>query len=250
MPARLEITAVAKGLVPKLEQLVDIAAETKHGFTVKNIDDRGLSLLGLDATDGVAPLSERSWTVDLEPVANRSVREFVFPTLRAKFAAKPASADAPKPVTYEHYEDADVVDCAATVPLTRPVSPAGLGYWLVGIALALTGAIGYGTWRWNRRLQSAKLLPRHATYHSPQRLTPFTLLLLLKRIAGDVTLRLSPADAAELSQTIARLEQRHFAGQDSNGDSLSDRRMEHDLRPVLDHWLAIAAPESQLASVS
>src|SRR5262249_53580426 len=59
----LEFKASAHGLLPELNELIDLAVP---GFKVAKNEDKGLSITKMDAeSDEVAPISERNWVVNL-----------------------------------------------------------------------------------------------------------------------------------------------------------------------------------------
>jgi hypothetical protein len=219
---RLEISAAAKGILGKLEDVLDVSARVPAGFAIKDVREQEVEIVALDAAaDRVAPLSERSWVVDYEPLADANADEFAFPPAR----------DATAQSAYEHYADADLVECASTVPLRRSLLAGSRQLWVWGAAagaIVLLGAVAGILYRVRRR--QAGLTPV-AAYSYPAHVTAFNLLLLLRRIQADASQRLAESERASLSQTVAELERRHFApqAQHTNGE---------DLRGILDRWMA------------
>lgn len=69
-------------------------------------------------------------------------------------------------------------------------------------------------------------------YHAPDRVTPFTAVVLLRRMYGDAGLALSPEQKAALARAIEDLQHDHFARPEPTG------RIE--LQRLLDQWLALA----------
>ena len=117
------------------------------------------------------------------------------------------------------------------MPLHQSLLPGSRQLWLLAggagaIALA-AGLVGLFYRARKRRGKQAAV----ALYRYPAHVTPFNLLLLLKRIQEDASQRLAASERASLSQTVSELERRHFAPQTqhTNGE---------DLQSILDRWLS------------
>ncbi len=124
---RLEITATGMGLVPELDDLLDLettglsGAEAAKGEadSPSAVQDHGLDIGALDAKGpDVEALCTRSWTVDLAVDAKTLPAEFTFPAPRLAATT-----------TYQRYADADVVEVGSVVPLARARATA-CGGWL------------------------------------------------------------------------------------------------------------------------
>ncbi len=218
-PVRLEVIATAKGLIPDLDRLLDAGDGAVPGFAISDVEDHGLELASLDvAGDQVQPLCRRRWLVDLEPTGETAVEQFAF--LRAK--------DLPAALAYQRYDDADIVDAAAVVPLRTGVAARrtwlwlglGLGSLLLAVAVAMVCRFRL------RRSQQAD----GPVYGRPDPLTPFSLLVLLRRIHGDLAPDLPAGERRDLAETIDDLEQQFFRA----GAETSEAP---DLGAVLDRWL-------------
>ena len=137
--AQLEVTATAQGLVPTLDRLVDLGPGAMPGFRVAKVQDQRLEMKSLETAGGqIQPVTERRWTIDVEPdpAARTPPREFVFPA-----AAGPSIA-----MEYQRYDDADVVAAGPTVPLRTVLTARQIGLWIGGgIAVAVLLLIGLGT---------------------------------------------------------------------------------------------------------
>ncbi len=219
--ATLEIKATARGLVPELDRLLDAAFP---GFRIAKTDDRGLTLSRMDIEgDTVAPVSERIWILTLEPdQAGSPPRTLRFP--------KPRLEDLR--ATYKRYADADLVEVPAEVALTGlALRPDRAWLWAVGgVALGLIVMVAF----LRRRPESAPLAaaPR---YTVPAEVTPFSVIHLLQRVAGDPAVSLSPEQRAELSGAVTELQRRYF-GREADAASGGT-----ELRSVAERWVSTAA---------
>ena len=227
---RLEVTATAKGLIPSLEELFDISAGEDQpavsGFTVKNIEDAGLSVGGLDASgEEVMPLCERTWMVELVPRGQDVVREFRFPD---------ATVDTAE-VIYACYDDADIVDTGQVVELRMPTQAARQWLWLGLTALAGVVVLGAGSTFALRLRRRTKSQQQHPQYQRPDPLTPFTVLTVLKRLNGDKNAGLSVEQRAELSATIDNL-QAHYFSHEPDQPLGDDGSANGELEELLESW--------------
>ncbi|MFN0069550.1 MAG: hypothetical protein ACKVYV_18180, partial [Limisphaerales bacterium] len=216
--ATLEIKAAGRGLVPELSELVDLAF---GGFTVTNVDDRGVVLTRMDTEgDTVAPVSERVWLVSLTPSAAGDSLAFAFP--------QPRQADTK--ATYKRYADADLVEVSAEIAVAGV--PLQRGWWwfwaLGGVGL---GAAAFRVWL-RRRPAAAETVAAPA-YMVPGEVTPFSVLRLLRRMEADAGLALSSEQRQEIGASISNLQRRYFAP-----GAETDHRA--DLRALAERWVAAA----------
>jgi hypothetical protein len=223
--AQVEVMATAHGLIPTIDHLLNLGPGALPGFRVTKVQDQRLELKSLDASgDQIQPLTERRWTIDVAPdtEAHAPPTEFVFPT-----AAAPAIA-----IEHQRYDDADVAAVGATVPLRTVVTARQIGLWIGGgIAVAAIAALAVWAWLYaSRRRRVEHAGPK---YHRPDPLTPFSLVVLLKRIHSDGVIALSEGERKSLAATIADLEQRYF--QRSTAAAAPA-----DLSALLDRWLKAA----------
>ena len=219
---RLEIRASGKGLLGGLETVLDPAVA---GFTVSSIDDRGPTVASMEV-DGasVRPLCERLWQVQYAPSTGTTgaiPTSFTFPAVKAAGVT----------VKRQRYHDADLLDAAAVESLS-PRQPwmVTLRPWLItlGVALALAAV----AWLMRRRQLARPLTgPRHAL---PERLTPFTVLAVLRAVHGDSATNLDATGRARLATVIADLEQRSF-GRDGHIPA------EADLGALAREWVTPAS---------
>lgn len=215
---RLEISATATGLLPELEQLLDLSSIGKADLEIEQTVDHGLDVASLDTTGRtVKPLSRRSWTLELKPASHLPAEEFVFPTANKETFEN----------TFERYADADIVKASQSIKLSTPSKPASWWVWGGGGLFALLGIgiIGFLVYR-NR--QSSE--PTESAYHLPDRMTPFTALSFLERIRGDESISLSPSEQEELERIVQQLQQDFFR---TNSKELQ----EEELNQLYHTWL-------------
>jgi hypothetical protein len=207
----LEIKATALGLLPELDRILEVRAD---GFEVAKVDDQGVSVARFDpdAEQNVV-VAERSWVVTLTAVPGESPALFRFP------AAKVPQAG----LTFQRYQDADLVTVASEVDLEMAYGGSGLWWlWLAiggGVLLLLTVLLVL--WLGLRRPHPKQV----GRWPLPRTLTPFTVLGLLRRIDQEDSL--AEPQRQELREAIALLERRYFAG---------DGNSELDLRGLAEAW--------------
>jgi hypothetical protein len=205
----LEVKATARGLVPELDELLDLSPEA---FEVVEREDHGVSVVKFDE-EGDRVLSERTWTIAMrarEGLA-KLPDSFTFGAPRIETASN------------EHfrYVDADLASVGPTVSLERSYGkPRRTWMWSIPAAL-LAGAAAFLGWR---RLQRPRALAR-ARFQIPERLTPFTVLGLLRDIEANDGL--APEQRSQLARDIERLE-RHYFGEEG--------REEPDLLRIAEGW--------------
>ncbi len=198
----LEIKAKALGLVPSLDEVVELAPA--H-FDVVTTDDQGVSVTKFDEeSDETAVVSERTWMVSMR--AKEDLEE-----LPESFEfAEPRVADAE--VLYQRYVDADLESVERAIALEKRYGERGAGAalaWLGGaLALALIGGGAF----WFLRRRDTVLVPQ-ARYRLPERVSPFTVIGLLRHIESTNGIGASERD--ELQRHIEELEQ-HYFGDEGN----------------------------------
>ena len=197
----LEVKAVGRGLIPPLEDLVDLKFDD---FEVTGVEDNKLSVSKFDPdSPQPAVLSEHLWTVSLKDGNDASVRKdraFRFASARVE----------PKETFYQRYDDADLKAVEQTVVLTQNYDkPVASDYRLLASVivgfLCLAGIAGYFLYR-----SGTSAIPLSAAlWQVPEDITPFSVLTLLKSIEKNNGM---PAHAhAELTQSIAQIERYYFA---------------------------------------
>jgi hypothetical protein len=222
--AQLEVVAEARGIIPPLDRLIEIGDGSLPGFRVARTQDQGLELKSLDtAGERICPVCERRWLLDLEPAGDVAVAQFAFPKARAAATA----------MTYQHYSDADIVDAASTVPL-RAGAFSGRAWVVPLVAVIVVVASAIVVFRRTRRRFAA---PAGPCYRRPEPLTPFTLLVLLRRINQDQSVTLAEADRRSLEESIAGMERQFF-------ERAAESSVALELAAVADRWLT-AVGDSQ-----
>jgi len=211
----LEIKAVARGLVPPLDAIVDARAP---GFEVVKADDQGLSVSRFDPdSEANAVLSERTWLVTMQAAQSLPDRPatYTFPAPKVETAE----------TTYQRYVDADLAKVGPVVNLEeRYGDPSQARLWwtlgLAGVALAVGAGLLV------RVLRPRKPKAVAERYAMPDPVTPFTVLGLLRDIHHHNGL--SAPKKQELAASIRTLEAHYFAGPTSDAP---------DLRQIAETWL-------------
>ncbi len=194
--ASIEIQADGKGILPEPDRLLDLEVP---GFTRVKIDDQGLVVTAIDpASPDAAALCQRRFQAHYQRRSGDATAEFRFPVARI------AGTEA----VYKRYVDADIVDAIANVPLDLGAIPRERWSRVVAAAVAVVGLASLWWWLRQSRRPVVASGPRHAR---PGKLTPFTVLSLLKRIDGDASLGLAERQREELRARIAELDRRFFA---------------------------------------
>jgi hypothetical protein len=215
----VEVKASGLGLVGDLDEVLRLAPE---GFDIAKVEDQGLSVARFDPdSDENAIQSERTWLVRLETRQGQgpAPRTFQFGT---------ALVDGTE-MTYQRYQDADLANAEAVTSLEHEYSgPARVWLWVLGSsvvgAMAVMAIVLALVVR--RRPRAAAGLPLPAT------LTPFTLLVFLRRVRQGGKVPVSERD--ELDHIIADLERRYFA--DEAGASGAP-----NLREMAERWARAGA---------
>jgi hypothetical protein len=202
----LEVHAKAKGLVPSLDSILELAPP---GFVVAETADQGVSVTQFDQEgDGIDVLSERTWLLTLRAADDLAElpAEFRFGT--------PKVAEAK--LEYQRFVDADLAAVGPLVALERSYGERGAGAlrpWLIG-SLAVLGAGGVCFWLLRARRRTA---PVAARFRVPEPITPFTVLGLLR----DIQARngIAAQELRELELAIQSIERGYFAD-DGEGPEL------------------------------
>jgi hypothetical protein len=233
----LELSATASGLVPELEDLIDLSAlraqlpvariDAHEGTAVREINSWG---------DRVHAVSQRRWTIALDGSSllksPRSIRLHL-----------PAPKIADASVKYQSYTDMDLVD------LTEPVALVGSGaldsqeqsqtatawwtaYAAVGGGAVLVLLLGLVV-AIRVRGHGERPLRARDVFHMPARVDAFVVVQLLRALGASDLVRLSEAQQAQMRQEIERIQGACFG---DNGNGLSDG----ELRAVAKKWLKTA----------
>jgi len=180
----VEISASAKGLVPPLEEIIELSRDR---FEVVSVDDQGVLPTRFDPdSDEVQIVSERGWSVEYRAKENETdVTEFSFGESKVDDAE----------VKFQRYDDVDLVDSEQVVSLERQYSNAVVG-------LALLAAVAFAF------VYKRPVVEPAAKFTMPEDVNPFTVLTLLR----DIRQRNGIADdkAIELESSIEEVERSWF----------------------------------------
>jgi len=191
----LEVKATAHGLLPRLDDLLDLAPA---GFTVANVDDTGPQVTRFDPEGAVDEIeTQRTWNVVLR--AQDGLPE---PPKTFRFA----TARLPEvKLVRQRYADADLVAAAAEIELDASYGqPRARWPWYAGGGAALLLLAGLGFALLRRRPAAVD-----AGLRVPDQVTAFTVLGLLRTIRSQPGL--DDATALELDAAIGRVESGFFA---------------------------------------
>ena len=209
----VEISATAKGLVPNLEDIIDLKREN---FELVAVDDQGVNPTSFEKdTDEIQIVSDRSWTVEYKAAESA-------PTVES-FAFSDASLEGAT-VAFQRYEDADLVEAEQQVALERSYASVSWRflYWLVPLiafSLVAIAAVWYSL-----KKPAEDMGERFAM---PDDVNPFTVLSLLKDIRSRNGI--SHEQGVELESSIHRIEEHYF------GDETEESP--DDLASVAETWL-------------
>ena len=207
----LEIKVQAQGLVPSLDQILELAPPD---FTVEKIDDQKVSVARFgDDEEGI--LSERLWLIDLK------AKEGVTEAKNFRFA-EPKVADAQS--VYQRYDDADLVTADIDVNLLANYGDEkGFPWmWLLGgMGVLVLGFAGFKT------LGGLPEEPAEESMVLPAEITPFTVIGLLRKVRSAPNL--PQAQREEIDATVLRIE-RYYFGQNAEGE-------QPDLPTIARDWL-------------
>jgi hypothetical protein len=193
----VEVSATSKGLVPELDQIIDLRRE---GFTLVSVDDQGVSPTSFDTEgDGIQILSDRSWRLEYAAKQDKSSPSvFAF--------AEPKMPDVA--AKFQRYEDADLVEVSKEVALEKKYAANSWRFlkWLVPlVAIGLFAATGLVIYRHRPKKIEAR------RFFVPAEINPFTVWSLLQ----DIKTRngIDREQGNELQETIQLIERSYFADQ-------------------------------------
>jgi len=235
----LEIKATATGLVPELDQLLDLGV-LKKAVAVRNINPHeGLQVKEINTWgDEVAPRSERLWTIALDgdPIREADApTELQLPPAKSKDVA----------VLYQTYRDMDLATLEQpSVKLGRTPTIAGaiakvaprLAPWqLAAGGTGLAVLIGGFIFALAKRGGPAKERPLRArdVFKMPGEVDGFAVVALLRRMGASPLVKLRDKQQQELQQDLQRVQQACFG-------SSKGVMSETDLRSVAEKWLRAA----------
>ena len=235
----LEIKAVGSGLVPELDELLNLDGLKKAvGVRQVNAHD-GLQLKELNTWgEQVGPRSERLWSLSLNGDAIRAAEgptDFLFPPVKSKDYK----------LVCQTYKDMDLTTLGEpSVRLARTEAAAAGGVVLkqprnpylwpgVGVAIGLVlGGLIYALGK-HREDEGERPLRARDVFKMPTEIDGFAVVALLRRLRTSPLVQLGDAQRQELQQDLQRVQQTCFGG---NGSKMS----EADLRGLADKWLRAA----------
>ncbi len=228
----LEVKATASGLVPDIEQLLDL--KSANTVAIKNINAReGLQITELNTwADQVAPKSERIWTISLDGDqvrASDTPITFHFPQPKAKDAI----------VSYSSYTDMNLTtlkepavqvgrtmtakEVAIVASKSPYLWPSIIGGAVLALALILWLALR-GKGKTERPLRARDV------FTMPKEVDGFAVVALLRRLCSSPLVKLKETQQSELQTDLKRVEAACFG---SSAGAMS----ETDLRGVASKWL-------------
>lgn len=228
----LEVAATASGLVPDLDDLLDLGplagvAKVRQVTAVDPLMVKELNTWG----DKVAPRTERRWSVSLDGDAIRAAdkaTDVPFPTVKA----------ANTTTVWRTYQDIDpVVLTKASVLLDRVKVAQGAGYvppvaedyslYLYG-GLAVVAA--FVAWLIFRKRDTGPRPPRaRDVFKLPATIDGFAVVALLRKLGASPLVKFTAAQQSELKQDIERVQTGCFGGASTLSES--------DLKALAEKWL-------------
>ena len=209
----VEIKAVARGLVPDVNEVVTL---DQPGFEREKIEDQGVSVTKFDQDSPATKIdSERTWLVTYRAAAGQTK-----PPSSFRFAS--AKVDDAL-MTFQRYVDADLAKVGEEVSLEERYERARYGWlwWSLGGLLVVAFAvIAFRVFRSGPKRAAA------TRFRMPERVTPFSVLGLLRDIQQNNGL--AAPDVQELAGSIEGIERHYFA--ESGGEPV-------DLERVAETWI-------------
>ena len=206
----LEVKASAQGLVPKLDDILDLAPQ---GFDLVETEDEGVSVSRFDPdSDDTVVVTERTWMVTMQAQADLAERPTAF-----QFGA--AKRDVEE-IIYQRYDDADLLSVEREISLVEQYGETSYA-WIWPIAGALViGVVLVGGFALTRRRAPETVVSR---LELPDTITPFTVLGLLRQIERNNGF--DGNGKQELNRCINRLEEHYFflgEGEEPNLEEIAE----------------------------
>ena len=214
----MEVTAKAEGLIPSLDQLIDLDLEDWE-IVEGGISDQGCLPSSFDMeSPRIQILSDRSWSVEYKAKDEAAeANEFVFSDVKVEA----------KENKIQRYEDADLVAAESTIQLSKDLAKPNYTWLWISIplvCLALIGIIALAYFR-PETTQQAK-----EGFEVPEDVNAFTVLSLLKDIKR--TNGIDQQQKEELDVSINRIEKFYF-GEDKDVEA-------EDLMSLASTWVSKA----------
>lgn len=214
----MEVTAKAEGLIPRLDQLIDLEMDDWE-IVEGGISDQGCLPSSFDMeSPRIQILSDRSWSVEYKVKDEAAeANEFVFSDVKAEA----------KESKIQRYEDADLVAAEPVIQLSKDLAKPNYTWLWISIPLAcvaLTGIIALAFFRPQAKQQVKE------GFQVPEEVNAFTVLSLLKDIKR--TNGIDQQQKEELDVSINRIEQFYF-GEDKEVEA-------EDLESLASTWVSNA----------
>ena len=214
----MEVTAKAEGLIPRLDQLIDLELEDWE-IVEGGISDQGCLPTSFDMeSPRIQILSDRSWSVEYKVKDEAAeANEFVFSDVKAEA----------KENKIQRYEDADLVDAEPVIQLSKDLAKPNYTWIFISIPLALlalTGIVALAFFRPQAKQETKE------PFEIPEEVNAFTVLSLLKDIKR--TNGIDQQQKEELDMSINRIERLYF-GEDKDIEA-------EDLASLASTWVSNA----------
>ena len=212
----MEVTASGEGLIPPLDQLVDL--ELDDWTVVKDgIADQGCLPTSFDMeSPRIQILSDRSWSVEYAVKDEaKEANEFAFTDVKIET----------KENKIQRYEDADLVAADPVIKLEKDLAKPNYTWLWISLPLAgvlLIGIVGLIFFRPAAKQQTAE------GFEVPEDVNAFTVLSLLKDIKHHNGI--DQKQKEELDVSINRIEQFYF-GEDKEAEP-------GDLKSLASTWVS------------
>ena len=228
----LEVSATASGLVPELDDLLDLAplsalAKVRQVTVIDPLMVKELNTWG----EKVAPRTERRWSITLDGDAIRAAdkaSDVPFPTVKA----------ANTTTVWRTYQDIDpIVLSKASVLLDRVKVAQGAGYAPPAVEdhsaylyAGIAAVVAFVAWLIFRQRDTGPRPPRaRDVFKLPAAIDGFSVVALLRKLGSSPLVKFTAAQQAELQQDIERVQTGCFGGTATLSPA--------DLKSLAEKWL-------------
>ena len=228
----LEVSATASGLVPELDDLLDLAplaalAKVRQVTVIDPLMVKELNTWG----EKVAPRTERRWSITLDGDAIRAAdraSDVPFPTVKA----------ANTTTVWRTYQDIDpIVLSKASVLLDRVKVAQGAGYVPPAVVdlsaylyAGIAAVVASIAWLIFRKRDTGPRPPRaRDVFKLPAAIDGFSVVALLRKLGSSPLVKFTAAQQAELQQDIERVQTGCFGGTATLSPA--------DLKSLAEKWL-------------
>ena len=228
----LEVSATASGLVPELDELLDLAplsalAKVRQVTVIDPLMVKELNTWG----EKVAPRTERRWSISLDGDAIRAAdkaSDVPFPTVKA----------ANTTTVWRTYQDIDpIVLSKASVLLDRVKVAQGAGYVPPAVEdhstylyAGIAALVAFVAWLIFRKRDTGPRPPRaRDVFKLPAAIDGFSVVALLRKLGSSPLVKFTAAQQAELQQDIERVQTGCFGGTATLSPA--------DLKSLAEKWL-------------